>query len=94
MFAFEPSQLYPVAVNCSVEPTAKLFGGLGVTIIEDRVITDKVTDGLVIPSKVAVILVVPTARPLAEPPESMVATVISELFHSIFVLIAAVDPFE
>ena len=82
MFAFEPSQLYPIAVNCSGEPTAKLFGGLGVTIIEDRVITNKVTDELVIPSRVAVILVVPTARPLAEPLEFIVATLISELFHT------------
>ena len=81
MFAFEPSQLYPLAVNCSVEPTAKLSGGLGVAIIEDRVITNKVTDGLVIPSRVAVILVVPAASPLAEPFVSMGATLISELLH-------------
>jgi hypothetical protein len=93
MFAFEPSQLYPMAVNCSAEPTAKLSGGFGVTKIEDSVITDKVTGGLVIPFRVAVISVVPTARPVAEPPESMVANLFSELFHSIFVLISAVVPF-
>ena len=76
MFAVEPSQLYPMAVNCSVEPTAKLPGGFGVTKIEDSVITDTVTGELVIPSKVAVILVVPTAKPVAEPFVSMVATLI------------------
>jgi hypothetical protein len=83
-----------MTVNCSVAPTAKSFGGFGVTIIEDSVITDKVIGGLVIPSRVAVILVVPAATPVAEPSESIVATLISELLHIACVLISAVDPFE
>ena len=94
MFAVVPFQLYPLAVNCSVEPTAKLLAGFGATIIEDRVITDKVTGGLVIPSRVAVILVVPAARPLTEPFVSMGATLISELLHTAWPLISLVDPFE
>lgn len=36
MFAVEPSEYVPVAVNSKVQPTAKLAGGFGVTEIEDK----------------------------------------------------------
>jgi hypothetical protein len=37
MSAVEPSEYVPVAVNCWVEPTAKLAGEAGATAIEDNV---------------------------------------------------------
>jgi hypothetical protein len=42
-------------------------------------ITSKLTDGLVMPDRVAVILVFPVTTPVAKPDEEMVAIVVSEL---------------
>ena len=80
MFAVELSEYVPVAVNCWVEPTAKLAGEAGATAMEDKLgVTVKFRDGLVTPDKVAVILAVPTATPVAKPAEEIVALVVLEL---------------
>ena len=69
--ADEPSEYVPIAANCRVAPKPKSVGKTGVTAMEDNadedVITVKVTAGLVIPDWLAVMLVLPTAIPVAEP---------------------------
>ena len=50
--AVDPSEYVPVAVNCCVEPAARLSGRAGVMVMEERVgagITVMVTTGLVTP---------------------------------------------
>ena len=64
MSAVEPSQLSPVAVYCWVAPTVKVTGTVGVTTIADSAITVIATGGLVTPSRLAVILVVPAFKPV------------------------------
>jgi len=83
MSAVESSEYVPEAANCSVRPTAKLLGVLGVTAMDDNVeaTTSKLTAGLVIPDRVAVILVFPTAMPVAKPAESIVAVDRVSLAH-------------
>ncbi len=71
-----------MAVNCWVEPTTKFTGKAGAIAMEANVgaaITDKLTDGLVMPDTDAVILAVPVAAPVAKPVEDMVTAVILEL---------------
>ena len=83
-----PSEYVPVAVNCRVEPAAKLAGEAGATSIEDNVgadtetITAKPTAKLVTPDRAAVILAVPGATPVARPAESIVAVPVLSLAHS------------
>ncbi len=70
MSIFEPSAYVPEAVNCCEEPTSKLSGVVGVTAIEDNIGVGtiiKVTTGLVMLDKAAVIFVFPTALPVAKP---------------------------
>jgi len=64
----------PVAVNCWVVPTARL-GLAGVTAIDCKVAT--VTVRVVVPEtlpRVAVMIEVPAATPVARPPVEIVAT--------------------
>ena len=58
----------PVAVNCLVNPFAML-GLAGVTAIDTSsgAVIVNIRDGLVIPDKLAVIAVVPTAKGVARP---------------------------
>jgi hypothetical protein len=82
MSAVEPSAYVPVAINSCVSPTPNLSGVVGVTAMEDNagaVTIPKVTTGLVLPERVAVILVLPTAIPVTIPVEEMVAMLVSEL---------------
>ena len=83
-----------VAVNCSVRPTAKLAGLAGVISMEDNVkaTTVKLTTGLVMSDKAAVILVLPIAAPFATPAEDIVAILISELTHVTLEVMSAVVP--
>ena len=93
-----------------MEPTAKLAGEAGTTAIEDNfaedvvvgvvevvdvlAVTVKLTDGLVMPDKVTVILAVPAATPVAKPDEEMVAIVLSELAQVNGDVMSDVMPFE
>lgn len=72
----------PVAVNCRVNPAASV-GLVGVTAIETRVavVTVNTTGVLVTPLNVAVILLVPAACVVANPPDTMVATDVLEELH-------------
>ena len=65
--AAEPSQLIPVTVYCCVAPTVIVSGTAGATTIEDSDITVIVKLRLVIPFRVAVISVVPSAKPVTTP---------------------------
>src|ERR1019366_2589416 len=66
----------PVAVNCCVAPLA-IEGFAGVTAIDCSVagVTVNTVEPLIAP-EVALIVLVPTATPLARPPAAMVATVV------------------
>ena len=65
--AVEPSQLIPVTEYCCVAPTAIVTGTAGPTTIEDSDITVIVKLWLVTPFRVAVISVVPSAKPVTMP---------------------------
>jgi hypothetical protein len=75
-FAVDPSVKVPVAVNCSVWPSAML-GSAGVTAMEVTTagVTVSVVELLMLPS-VAVIIEVPVARVEANPVLDIVATVV------------------
>ena len=77
-----PFEYVPVAVSCTVAPTATLVG-FGVTAMEDRVgaVTVKVSPGETTEPEVAVMLVVPAATPVAKPLELTVATEVAEDAH-------------
>ena len=66
----DPSEKCPVAENCCVAPTATDAVG-GATVIEVRVgavaVTVRLTPGEVTPFMAAVIVVAPTATPVASP---------------------------
>src|SRR5215813_1379475 len=68
-----PSLYVPVAMNCSVPPTA-IVGFGGSMAIEVRLTTLSCVEPLM-PAELAWIVVVPTATPLAKPTASMDATV-------------------
>ena len=124
MFAVDPSEYVAVAINCWVEPTAKLTGEAGVTVIEDNVTGDvvtevvgvvvevvelvvevvevgdaaattaKLTDGLVMPDRVAEILAVPAATPVARPVESMVTIPVVSVAQVTSEVMSILEPFE
>jgi hypothetical protein len=77
----EPSENISVAENCCVEPTTKLVEEDGIITTEDKTgaTTVNVTDELVTPDKVAVILAVPIATPVAKPAGEIVTLVGLEL---------------
>jgi hypothetical protein len=69
-----PSEKVPMAVNCSVSPTAGI-GAAGVTVIEDRVAGVTVRVALPsIPPELAVMVTVPGEMAVARPVLSIVAT--------------------
>jgi hypothetical protein len=71
-----------------------LTEGLGVTAMEVRDITINAMLLLLIPSKVAVMLVVPAATPVAKPVELIVAVAGVALAHVTWELTSAVEPSE
>jgi hypothetical protein len=80
-FCVLPLLYVPVAVNCCVLPAA-IEGFAGVTAIEAR--TGEVTVSVVVPCTVpetAVIVVLPTIKPLASPAELIVATLGADEIH-------------
>ena len=79
MASVEPSVKVAVAVNCWVEPTARLAGEAGSTSIEVTSSTVKSTLGLVTPDRVAVIWAVPAATPVAKPVDEIVAVAVVSL---------------
>lgn len=97
MSAVVPSVYVPTAANCSDAPTPKSEGKAGVTAIEAKpdveVITVKVTAGLVIPDSLAVMLVLPTATPVAKP-VAMPAIELFELVQVTWDVIFGVVPSE
>jgi hypothetical protein len=80
----------PIAVNCRVSSTP-IVTLSGVTEIDSRIgtTTVKLVEPL-IPSRVAVIVVVPTATGVASPNVSMLATAVSELVQFTSVVISVV----
>ncbi len=76
-FAVEVSLYVPVAVNCCVNPFASV-GLAGVTAIDCSVaaVTVSTSTGEVTPLRLAVMLLVPTATPVANPAAVMVAAVV------------------
>jgi hypothetical protein len=93
--AEEPSAYVAVAINSCVEPTPKLSGVVGVIAMEDNAGAGtifKATTGLVLPEMVAVILVLPTATPVATPAEFIVAIFVSELTHTTLDVMPFVEP--
>src|SRR5947207_7226223 len=74
MFEVLASLYVPVAMNKIVLPTAT-DAGFGVIAIDVSEITVSVTPGDVTVPKVAVMLVVPAATPVASPPEAVMVAV-------------------
>ena len=74
-----PSLYVPVAMNCSVPPTA-IVGFCGVTTIEVRLTTLSCVEPLM-PPEVAWMVVVPAANPMADPDALIDATVELEEDH-------------
>src|SRR5262244_1801390 len=85
-----PSLYVPVAMNCSVPPTA-IVGFAGETAIDTRLTTRSCVVPLT-PPALAWIVVVPAIRPLARPDASMDATVESEEDHVAERVRSRVDP--
>jgi hypothetical protein len=81
MFAVEPSEYIPEAINCWVRPAAKFAGEAGIIAMDDNVgdMTVKVTGMLATPDRVAVILIVPVATAVAKPAGETVAPPVLEL---------------
>jgi|GEM_PF-1485470 hypothetical protein len=59
-----------------------------VGVVEIRDTTVKISAGLVMPEKGAVISVIPTPTPLTKPPEDIIATDVSELVQVTWGVIA------
>ncbi|HXO06277.1 MAG TPA: hypothetical protein VN884_11680 [Candidatus Sulfotelmatobacter sp.] len=80
-FCVELSEKVPVAVNCSVAVIA-IVGFAGVTAIDTSVgaVTVSVVEPLMAP-EVALIVLVPAATPVANPPAVIVATVVVDELH-------------
>ena len=89
-----PSEKVAMAVNCGVVPWGKV-GLAGVTVMEDRVavVTVRVVPPETSP-KVAVMIVLPAARPLAKPLLSTVATAVLEDRHVTNVVMSSVGATE
>jgi hypothetical protein len=66
----------------------------GEVVVGTEPVTVKLTAGLVIPSRDAVMSTVPAARPLAKAIQSMVAILLSELAQVTFVVRFVVVPSE
>ena len=89
-----PSEKVPTATNRWTEPTVKLPGAAGDTAMEDNIATVNFAAGLVFPDRVAVISVLPSPIPVANPLEDIVATLEAELTQVTLEVISAVEPSE
>jgi len=80
-FCVELSENVPVAVNCCFVPFA-IEGFAGVTAIDTSVaaVTVRVVEP-VMPAETALIVLVPAATPVANPPAVIVATVVVTELH-------------
>jgi hypothetical protein len=78
----------PVAVNCCVRPLA-IDGLTGVTAIDFKVaaVTVSTSTGEVTPFKLAVMLLVPTATPVARPPDAPLVMVATEVVADVQVTV-------
>ena len=74
-----PLEKVPTATNRWVDPTVKSAGEAGDTAMEDNVATGNFAAGLVNPDMSAVISVLPSPIPVANPLEDIVATLGAEL---------------
>ena len=85
-----PSEKAPIAVNCRVVPPG-MVGLAGVTVMEERLadVTVRMVPPEISP-KVAVMIVVPAARPLAKPLLLTVATAVLEDRQVTYVVISSV----
>ena len=92
MSLVEPSVKIPVALNCCVAPTAKFSGEAGVTEIEDKIITVKLTGELDIPLNDAVIVTVPAVCPATTPAELKIAMSGALLTHVTWEVMSTVEP--
>jgi hypothetical protein len=89
-----PSEKVPTTANRWIEPTVKLAGEAGDTAIEDNTATGNFAAVLVIPDSAAVISVLPSPIPVANPFEDMVAIPVFELTQVTLEVISAVEPSE
>jgi hypothetical protein len=89
-----PLEKVPTATNRWSEPTVKSAGAAGDTVMEDNIATVNFAAGLVFPDRVAVISVLPSSIPVANPLEDIVATLEAELTQVTLEVISAVEPSE
>ena len=89
-----PSEKVPTTTNRWIEPTVKLAGEAGDTAIEDNIATGNFAAELVIPDSAAVMSVVPSPIPVANPIEEIVAILVFELTQVTLEVISAVEPSE
>ena len=89
-----PLEKVPTATNRWVDPTVKSAGEAGDTAMEDNVATGNFAAGLVNPDMSAVISVLPSPIPVANPLEDIVATLGAELTQVTLVEMSAVVPSE
>ena len=87
-----PFEKVPTATNRWTEPTIKSAGAAGDTAIEDNIATGNVATGLVNPENVAVISVLPSLIPVANPFNDIVATSVLELTQVTSEVMSAVEP--
>ena len=87
-----PFENVPVATNLWTEPTVKSAGEAGDTAIEDNTATGSVATGLVMPENVAVMSVLPSLIPVANPFKDIVATPGLELTQVASEVMSAVEP--
>ena len=90
---FEPSEKFPLAVNCWVNPT-NMLAVAGVTDMDDRVaeFTVRVVLPVIPEVEVAVMVALPVAMAVARPLLSMVATVVSDVLQVTEAVISLVTP--
>ena len=92
-FCVLPSVYVPVAQNCTDKPAGTVpLAGVTPMDISAGGPTVSVAELLVMPSRLAVMLVVPTATPLANPALLIVAADVLEEFHTAALLRSVVDP--
>ena len=94
----ELSEYVPPAINCWVAPIVRLAGDAGVTAIDVSVTagatTTRITTGLVIPEREAVIPVDPASIPVAKPEVETGAITMYELAQVTCDVMSATLPFE
>jgi hypothetical protein len=86
-----PFEKVPATTNRWTEPNVKSAGDAGDIAMEDNVATGNFAAGLVNPDMAAVISVLPSLMPAANPFEDMVATPASELNHVTLEVMSTVE---